>query len=357
LNAAMVTTPPTIRSIQYIRGIAAMMVVGHHAPQQVHGLNDWFPMFLDEFGSSGVDLFFVVSGFIMAITTRQSNTTPIGFMSRRVLRVVPLYWLLTLIMVACALIQPWLFNTLVIGPDTLIKSLLFIPHYSTGFPEAIWPLLVPGWTLNYEMFFYFVFALCLFLPQTYRTAALLVIMMFLVGLNIFFGPFKSAVAASYTSPLLLEFALGVVIGELYATRRLKVFLPVAIFLFTLGCFILQMRKHLPGAPYLPFAGAGLVVIGSLNIAFFNLPNRWLKLLGDASYSIYLTHIFILGALRVFWAKLNFIQPSFEAASVWLILSMACCSIAGIVCYWWIERPLASTVSRFMKNDRSISPVA
>lgn len=82
------------------------MVVWHHAPQQVPGLDRWFPVFLDEFGSSGVDLFFVLSGFIMAVTTRRSGVSPFDFMARRILRVAPLYWLLTLLMVGCALLLP-----------------------------------------------------------------------------------------------------------------------------------------------------------------------------------------------------------------------------------------------------------
>ncbi|RYF35122.1 MAG: acyltransferase [Comamonadaceae bacterium] len=340
---------PTIRSIQYIRGIAALMVVWHHAPQQVPGLDHWFPVFLDEFGSSGVDLFFVLSGFIMAMTTRRSGVSPLGFMARRILRVAPLYWLLTLLMVGCALVLPSLFNTLVIAPDTLVKSLLFIPHYSASFSGAIWPLLVPGWTLNYEMFFYLVFALCLCLPVRWRAVALLVSMALLVGANVFFGPFASAVASAYSSPILLEFALGVIIGELHAAGKLKVHGLVALAAVILGCFILLARKHLPGAPYLPFAGAGLVIAGALALPWANRSNRWLQTLGDASYSIYLTHIFTLGALRVIWTRLNLLSPSLEAAGLWLLVSLITCAVAGVLCYWWVEKPIGALVSAGLKR--------
>jgi exopolysaccharide production protein ExoZ len=348
------TSPPTIRSIQYVRGIAALMVVWHHARHQVPGLDEWFPIFFSAFGATGVDLFFVVSGFIMAITTRQSEGSPIDFMIRRLVRVVPLYWFLTLLMVAFALAQPALFKTVVIGPDALIKSLFFIPHYSTGIPDSIRPLLVPGWTLNYEMFFYLVLALCLFLPRVHRPVAVPAVMALLVGTNIAFGPFTDAIAISCTNPLLLEFALGFVIGELHATKRIDIPAHLALFFVLAGLVILQTCRELPGAPYLPFAGAGLVIVGVLRVPFGNLPNRGLKLLGDASYSIYLTHIFTLGILRVVWVRLDVLQPSFEAAGLWMSLSLACCSAAGILCYWWIEKPLGVAASRWMRSHRIVA---
>lgn len=325
------------------------MVVWHHAPQQVPGLDRWFPALLDEFGSSGVDLFFVVSGFIMAMTTRSSGVTPAGFMLRRILRVVPLYWMLTLLMVGCALVMPSLFKTLVVAPDTVVKSLLFIPHFSNSFPEAIWPLLVPGWTLNYEMFFYLVFALCLFLPASFRPTALVATMALLVGANHAFGPFSNAIATVYTSPLLLEFALGVVIGELYASGKLKVPGGAALLAIVLGGCLLLAREHLPGMPYLSFAGAGLVIAGALNAPFASAPNRWLQTLGDASYSVYLTHIFTLGALRVLWTRLYPFEPSLGTAIVWLSASLTGCIVVGVLCYWWLEKPVNDRISRWLKR--------
>lgn len=199
------------------------------------------------------------------------------------------------------------------------------------------------------MFFYLVFALCLFLPANWRAFALLATITLLVGANLCFGPFTSAVASAYTSPMLLEFALGVIIGERYAAGKLKVNGFVALAAVALGCYILLARKHLPGAPYLPFAGAGLVIAGALNLPLGNRPNRWLQTLGDASYSIYLTHIFTLGALRVIWTRLFPLPPSLEAASLWLLASLLTCAVAGLFCYWWVEKPVNALVSRGLKR--------
>ena len=117
------------------------------------------------FGQAGVDIFFVISGFIMWVTTHDRPTTPLRFMTNRIVRIVPLYWLITLAVAAMAFAVPSLFRGVVLTPEHVIKSLLFIPHYYPGMPTRVWPLLLPGWTLNYEMVFYLVFAIALLLPR------------------------------------------------------------------------------------------------------------------------------------------------------------------------------------------------
>ena len=108
-----------ILPIQYLRGIAAIMVVWYHAVEQIPGVSSYFA---SGFGNSGVDLFFVISGFIMVTTTMGNAPGPLEFMRRRVVRVVPLYWLLTLAMVGLALCMPGLFRTLIVAPDTWSKA-------------------------------------------------------------------------------------------------------------------------------------------------------------------------------------------------------------------------------------------
>jgi exopolysaccharide production protein ExoZ len=155
------------------------------------------------FGTSGVDLFFVISGFIRVVTTSGTGMGP-GEFWRRASR--PLYWLLTLLMIAVALVAPGLFKTLKVAPSTLVQSLLFIPHFSQSFPGVVWPLLVPGWTLNFEMFFYAVFGLALLLPERNRLLPLVTFFVMLTAIGLVFGPFASAAAQTYTHPMLLEFA-------------------------------------------------------------------------------------------------------------------------------------------------------
>ena len=191
---------PTARSrlilpIQYLRGIAALMVVWHHAamPGGRNGLQlvPW------AFGTSGVDVFFVISGFIMVVTTSGSSTGPLQFWHRRIVRVVPLYWLLTLLDGGhCVGARRACSRRCKVAPTTLLRrALLFVPHFSQSFPAFVWPLLVPGVDLNFEMFFYAVFGLSLVLPERGRLLPLVVLFLVLTGIGLAFGPFTSAAFA------------------------------------------------------------------------------------------------------------------------------------------------------------------
>src|SRR5246127_1178159 len=95
---------PTFRSIQYLRGIAAFAVVCFHAFQwtNVAGLTPTdFPT-----GAAGVDVFFVISGFVMWVTTDRDPPKPLEFLRRRAVRILPPYWLFTLLAAVLALTLP-----------------------------------------------------------------------------------------------------------------------------------------------------------------------------------------------------------------------------------------------------------
>ncbi|MEY2952412.1 MAG: hypothetical protein RLZZ401_499, partial [Pseudomonadota bacterium] len=108
---ASVPADRTIWTIQYLRGVAALLVVWHHAGGQVPGISQFLPE--RGFGVSGVDLFFVISGFIMVLTTEGKSVTPWQFLQRRLVRVVPLYWPLTITVAVLATLKPELFKTTV----------------------------------------------------------------------------------------------------------------------------------------------------------------------------------------------------------------------------------------------------
>src|SRR5579863_980395 len=141
-----------IFAIQYLRGMAAVIVVLHHI-FSTRGLEY---LFLPWFGGFGVDIFFVISGFIMWQTTAAVEIGPVEFWRRRIIRIVPLYWIfLTVLLIAASLLPSVLYTT-VINPESTIKSFLFVPYYHES-QKIIAPILIPGWSLNYEMFFYFLF--------------------------------------------------------------------------------------------------------------------------------------------------------------------------------------------------------
>lgn len=341
LPSKLLPKPRPILPIQYLRGVAALAVVWHHARGQLPGLEALFPW---DFGTSGVDLFFVISGFIMVVTTIGSGMRPQQFLWRRIIRVVPLYWLLTLSMVVVALVVPSLFNTLKVSPNTLLQSLLFIPHFSQSFPDSVWPLLVPGWTLNFEMFFYAVFGVALFLPARCHLAAVSLFLLALICIGFAFGPFSSAVARAYTHPMLLEFVAGALIGGWWLSGQFRLPEVASALLIAIGVAMLVLRDRAPLGYFTQIIGAVLGVVGSVDRRFGTWNSRVLQALGDSSYSLYLTHIFTLGALRVVWSKLLPAMPALFSGSTFMLMSLLVCAAVGWLTYRWVETPLLRGLS-------------
>ena len=220
-----------IVSVQYLRAIAAIGVVLHHSLG---------PAFInkglaapDSIGEAGVDLFFVISGFIMWLTTRQRETSAKVFIYHRVIRIVPLYWIFTFVFLAIKLASR---HAEPISWVDLIRSLLFIPVYNPSLFQKTSAFYFLGWTLMYEMFFYLVFAATLLLPRGAQLTAIISSMLVLAGLGTIFS-FDRGMTFTYTSPLLIEFAAGCAIGKLYE----KHFCPshfLGLVILLLGTFAL-----------------------------------------------------------------------------------------------------------------------
>jgi exopolysaccharide production protein ExoZ len=337
-----------ILSIQYLRGIAAMMVVWFHSAEQLPAVSVRVP---STFGNSGVDLFFVISGFIMVVTTSGQSISPVEFMRRRVIRVAPLYWILTLAMVVVAAFAPQLFRTLIVTPLTLIESLFFIPHWSLSFPGMAWPLLVPGWTLNFEMFFYLLFALAIALPGSWRLPSLAAIFLLLVLVGRLFGPFSYAAPNVYTGIVMLEFVIGAAIGTWWLRARIVPARALSLLAIVLGFALLLARNAPPLGTGTQMIGAGLVVFGALHPDFSNLRLPLLRGLGDCSYSIYLTHLFALGALRTLWA--HFIRNADGTGVVagFMLSALIVCAGVGYATWRAIEIPLTRRLQALGRRDR------
>ena len=176
MNTQPLKKTQSIEGLQYLRGIAALMVVFYHSRSYFGDVPDW-----TRIGSRGVDIFFVISGFIMAYATRHlaDDVTAIKasliFLSKRFIRVVPLYWV-ALLWASSVYWINWVSTSgsleelyLNISPEliSIAKDFLFIPHLSIDEDEQgeIFPVLIQGWTLNYEMFFYFIFAIAMLFRQ------------------------------------------------------------------------------------------------------------------------------------------------------------------------------------------------
>lgn len=328
-----------IRPIQYLRALAALSVVWGHSlyiiPAVAQRLGTSY------FGASGVDLFFVISGFIMVATNSEDDVTPLRFLALRIVRVVPLYWLATLAWIAYAAFAGS--PTSPFPPGAVAKSLLFVPYFSPGSPGGVWPILQNGWTLNYEMFFYALFALSLAMPARVRVAALAVTLGLLVAVGKVFGPFANPLALTYTSSYLLEFVAGMLLAHGWLRGEPRDSLPYSLFLIVLGGYCIG-GSH---PRLMILGGAFLIVAGCLNPRIRALQSRPLLALGNASYSIYLVHQFVLEALARIWTPLFPLATT--AASVFFVsLALVLSALAGWLCYRLIERPILSRLRKLVE---------
>ena len=316
-------------SIQHLRGFAALSVALFHACQ-------WSQINFAT-GQAGVDLFFVISGFVMWTATSGRPGRPLDFLRRRLVRVAPLYWVITLALAAGVLLFPARFPDLAVTPGHLLLSLGFIQHMNpAGFP---FPLLAPGWTLDYEAVFYLVFAALLALPEPRRLFALTVVLMVLALAGFAWPPAYQMLL----NPLFLEFLAGVWLGRMAQLQLLPdrsiggLLLGAGLCLFVV-IQVINMDWDL-WRPMVWGAPAAMVVAGAVSI---EADGGWkaipgLRTLGDASYSIYLIHTLTIGALAMTIGAWN--------PPVFIPLAMVVSVVSGLACWRWLEQPMLKRLRR------------
>lgn len=340
-----------IVSIQHLRGIAALMVVVFHLGPQLErmGVTALPPNWL----AAGVDLFFVISGFIMWWTTYGVEITPGRFMLKRIHRIVPLYWAISSFYVLVLLVAPRFMQSGAFDPAHVAASYFFLP-WPHPVVDANHPLVTPGWTLNYEMFFYLVFAVGLFLPgRRARLAAVAAMLCALVLAGLVFRP-QGAQLQAYTATILLEFLFGMGIAALAARGAL---LPAAA---ALACIALGAaawvgfdRFNTQGTRFL-FWGlpAMLIVYGAVSWERRRSVPAWplLLLFGNASYSIYISHQLSLSAAGQAWRRAVGDLPPLAATLGFGLFGVVVSVVVGLLCYALVERPLGRWTGRLLPGS-------
>lgn len=332
-------------SIQYLRAVAATMVVVYHAMTRVGAPGAAEP-FAVGFWASGVDVFFVVSGFIMWSTTAERRVSTRQFLTARLQRILPLYW--------TALAACWLVFAFDRGIDgapgalDVVRSALFIPYRdaTTGF---VAPFLTPGWTLTYEMIFYAVFAVALVLEQkAARLAFVGVVFVAMTSLRFRWGS-DDPIAFRVTSPLFFEFLAGMAIAEIHRRlrddRRAERVGYVAFGLAGLFIAFVAAPRFETLPRFVDFGvPAALLVLGAtaLEGRIATRPIGWLKRLGDASYSLYLAHDIHLQISTPWLAASGWPAP------VQMALHVAGSLVVGLVVYAAVERPLTVWVKTWVR---------
>ncbi len=348
--------------IQALRAVAAFAVVLGHSMNFLERGYGVLPPVMTEFqGAVGVDLFFVISGFVMTISSgrllRKRHPARV-FLWRRLLRVAPLYWLLTAVKLLFLAILPQVL--LVSRPSVwnVIASFLFVPAVNGR--GLIRPVITLGWTLNFEMAFYLLFACSLKLRQRFLWALLP-----LIGALGLLGTARTVTWPAWTSladPIVFEFAAGVLIAVGTMRDRLpnRLISALCVVVGAAGLFWIeprfawQLRAVFWGVP------AMLIVLGTVGLepALRHRVPRWLLLLGSASYAIYLIQIFVFpvvdGLADRLRASAPSVSPGWLGAGV-VVSSMLVTAVAGVATHLLLERPMTELLKQRFGVER-IAPI-
>jgi exopolysaccharide production protein ExoZ len=328
-------------TIQCLRGIAALMIVFTHVLHQSPGFLAIWPT---KAGQAGVDLFFVISGFVMVYVTADRERSAQQFILMRAARIIPVYWFYTLSAAALMFVLPQLFRSNELSVRHVVLSLLFVPH-RTDAGGSFDPIIKQGWTLNYEVFFYVLFAVAMAISMRRRVilAAIVLAALAATGYWVRSAGISLGAPGFYLQDIILEFAIGMLIAVAFMNGRLQPLKPVLGGFLVVGGFIVLFafdplysdatRILVYGLP------AAAIVIGALAI---ERPTRVLKVpflqfAGDSSYSVYLVHIFPVAVLRAIWPRLSLPMSGVPSFLLFLALSVALVMGLAAISYYTVER--------------------
>lgn len=286
-----------IDALQHLRALAAVLVVVYHVALRA-GQPSSFVV-----GGVGVDIFFVVSGCVMWLSSQRARLDLRQFLAHRIARIVPLYWAVTGIYVVIGLLAPAVSPWPGLHLAELLMSIGFVPYRNPA--GEILPMVGPGWTLNLEVFFYLIFA---FTVIRLRSLGLLLLYLAtLAAIGVFVPRDAAAVWVFYTNGMLLEFAAGALVARCWLTRppwfRSR---RLAVTMIGLAVVGLACSQLLAFEPYwsrllvwgLPALGLVLGLL-MLEASGARLRSRLLSQIGDASYSLYLLHTLVIAMVYKF----------------------------------------------------------
>lgn len=341
-------------NLQALRLFAALAVMLFHFVAHMEvigwaGAGQW----LAGMGYAGVDVFFVISGYVIWLSTQslRGHGLAIEFAYRRLCRIFSGYWPYLGLMALVA----WFFHPEILHRTEILRSILLL---YTPIPERLLPV---AWTLTYELYFYGWFALLIGLSNRWRIFALWLMAAWVLAVQLYalliagiYHPESYRTAGAfyrfYFSPFLLEFIAGALLAAY--SHRLPKWAPVwpllgAALLLMLAAWVQYSWLEASLAPgynriyrVILFGGASVLLLWAL-IAFEQCGwrpfGRMSLAMGDISYSLYLSHtIFLLAfeasGLRAVWTRHASIESAFLVLAVWVIFYSA-------LHYYAIERPL------------------
>ncbi|QEM09171.1 acyltransferase [Mucilaginibacter rubeus] len=348
-------------NLQCCRGIAAVMVLMAHANLMVDK-----QMFSGAFiiGWSGVDFFFILSGFIIYYINFKyagKRNELKKYLSKRLIRVYPIYWLYTtaFLILNYLLIKfagKGIINWISLDFMGILRSYLLYP---TNIVKSEMPIIPVAWTLSFEIIFYIIFGV--YILSNKKIFQLIVgIWMLFVALNFFkvIDVTQSPLLSTLCNAKNIEFIYGCVIAHLSLKNKISRNRSIGISVLLVGMILLAISwinemnqcRYFPKMDSLNFGiPYSLIIYGLISLETYN-PNNKIKnslvFLGDASYSIYLMHYISIVILYVIFKRIMH-----NHYGVFVIITTVL-TAAGCICYSWIEMPLLKTIRRYSKKQNT-----
>lgn len=296
-----------IKNLHALRAVAALMVVYVHIVPDLRRAYGDLPIFVS--ANAGVDIFFVLSGFLMVTSTEKSQTTIIEFYFSRLARVVPLYWLLNFLICTAYFLGLRPIGVTSLSLEDAINSFLFLPVHRNG---VDYPILYVGWTLSYEILFYSIFGFFIRMKDKISGAIFVtLIVTTLVALPFVSNVKDTVFVRFYTNPIMLDFVLGVWLARLslaYDFRRLPSYCLIGSALAGAVLIALPDIISLPSfhgftRPATWGFGGSLIILALMGSEKRGVVINYAPVItiGSASYAIYLIHPFVLQIVAKFTA--------------------------------------------------------
>lgn len=350
-----------LSNIHALRALAVLLVAWVHIAEIFP--NDGFYERFSRYGFAGVDLFFVISGFIMIYISSMDFKGPAHFLLDRFLRISPMYYAFTALVAFLAFSAPDIFKSTVVGPESLLKSALFIPFEKS--PGRVYPLYIIGWTLNYEMYFYVLFAVASFISFKFRALILVTFIFIMIFIGFILSDDflrENIILYTYTRPIIGDFALGVIVGVLYIKG--VSFGPKAAYttiLFSLFiCAFLSWKRDLgdgifqpPTATLIPFGiSCAMLTFSALSLERCGIvsKSKLVFSIGLSSFSIYLSHYFV----AEFIVKLSQYYRLDLALNICLtFVFYLVVPLVGYLVFFTLERPVHRFTKRATIRNREL----
>ncbi|MBK5145415.1 acyltransferase [Budviciaceae bacterium BWR-B9] len=358
-----------LESIQALRGVAVLLVIAFHFRVYLNGVYTQKDLgdILFSMGEIGVDIFFVISGFIITYSTMdKEKSSPIEFAIKRFFRLYPVFFIVLSVMI-------YFDFSNIYTTSQIIKSYLLIPNdYNFTGPWYGYNIIIPAWTLTYEIWFYMIFCISLCISHKYRTIISSLLLVGICSLSQFYfrgfiqiepiikDAFSYSVLSNFvfiSNPIVYDFIYGMIIAEIFTKAKdgfvknvFSVSFISSVMLVSIAIIISGYNSG-PGAEKWGLYSFMLVCSIALMSRVIEIYNgRFLIFIGEISYSLYINHMVIYGISYIYFKKFDISISGFSMFFILILLTIC----VSIITYLLIEKPsvmVGRKLITFIRNER------